>query len=152
MAPKVLNPKKSIARAQKAQKSKVKGDLSNSMDRIERVRSGISYQSIEFLSSKANLRIWETLQVIGIPQRTYNKKLKENEKMDKAYGERVVVFSDLLDFGLLVFNEEMDKFERWMKKPNLSLGGVSPLSLCDSILGMQEVRKALYRLEYGNLA
>ncbi|WP_317130295.1 MbcA/ParS/Xre antitoxin family protein [Salegentibacter sp. 24] len=47
------------------------------------------------------------------------------------------------------------------KKKNFSVGyknlifhweGVTPISLFDSLTGIQEVRNALNRLEYGNLA
>ncbi|MDZ7607711.1 MAG: MbcA/ParS/Xre antitoxin family protein [Cyclobacteriaceae bacterium] len=62
------------------------------------------------------------------------------------------MLSEVLDFGLEVFNDEKEKLQRWLKKPNLSLGGVTPESLFDSITGIQEVRNALNRLEYGNMA
>ena len=57
-----------------------------------------------------------------------------------------------MDFGSEVFNNEEDKFQRWLKKQNISLGGNSPESLLDSATGIQEVKNCLYRIEYGNLA
>ena len=64
----------------------------------------------------------------------------------------ILVLTELLDFGVEVFNNEVEKFQRWLKKPNIALGGATPESLFDSLTGIQEVRNCLNRLEYGNLA
>jgi len=63
-----------------------------------------------------------------------------------------LLLTELIDFGLEVFNQEENKFLRWLKKPNLSLGGTTPESLLDTTTGIQEVKNCLNRLEYGNLA
>ena len=55
-------------------------------------------------------------------------------------------------FGIEVFNQEEDKYLRWMKKPNYSLGNNTPESLLDSNTGIQEVRNCLNRIEFGNFA
>lgn len=66
--------------------------------------------------------------------------------------EIVLVLTELLEFGTDVFNSETEKFQRWLQKPNISLGGATPISMFDSLTGIQEVRNFLNRLEYGNLA
>jgi len=77
---------------------------------------------------------------------------KENELLSVRDSEVALILTEVLDFGLEVFNNEKEKFHRWLKKPNLSLGGVAPESLFDSITGIQEVRNALNRIEYGNMS
>lgn len=54
--------------------------------------------------------------------------------------------------GLEVFNNEKDKYERWLIKPNRTLGNVSPESLLSSSEGIDQVVQVLYSIEYGNLA
>lgn len=66
--------------------------------------------------------------------------------------EIVLLLTELVDFGIEVFNNEEYKFQRWMKKQNISLGGNTPESLLDSITGIQEVKNCLNRIEYGILA
>jgi putative toxin-antitoxin system antitoxin component (TIGR02293 family) len=51
-----------------------------------------------------------------------------------------------------IFNNENEKFQRWLKKPNLSLGGKSPESLLDTTTGIDEVNYCLNRIEYGSFA
>jgi len=58
----------------------------------------------------------------------------------------------LLLLGLPQTTYNKDKFQNWLAKTNLSLGGVAPKSLFDSLTGIQEVKNCLNRLEHGNLA
>jgi putative toxin-antitoxin system antitoxin component (TIGR02293 family) len=121
-------------------------------ERVALIRKGLPYEAIEAIGLKANLPVRQVLNYMGVPQTTYNKKKRENDLLSGRDSEVVLVLSEVLDFGVEVFNNEKEKFQRWLSKPNLSLGSVPPESLFDSITGIQEVRNALNRLEYGNMA
>jgi len=158
---KSFNPQKSIKRAKHSSAKKVhwtiqidkeKIDWASNIERINIVRKGLPFKSIEVISKRANLPVKQMLILLQIPQTTYNKKKKENHLLDRRDGEIILVLSEVLQYGLSVFNEEEEKFHRWLKKTNPSLGAVSPESLFDSLTGIQEVRNSLNRLEYGNLA
>ncbi len=125
---------------------------STSMDRVKIIRKGLPYESIEVISKKADCSIKEVLRSLGLPQTTYNKKKKDNDLLSGRDSEVILFLAELLDLGLEVFDNEKEKFQRWLKKPNISLGGVTPESLFDSLTGIQEVKNTLNRLEYGNLA
>jgi len=152
--------RKSIKRATKfgitstwsIQLSKKVYNWTKNTERIELIREGLPYESIEVLSKKANLSVRQLLLLLNLPQTTYNKKKKENAVLDSRYSEIILVLNELLEYGLVVFNDEKDKFQNWLTKANLSLGGVAPKSLFDSLTGIQEVKNCLDRLEYGNLA
>jgi len=51
--------------------------------------------------------------------------------------------------GLEVFNLEIDKFNRWLKKSNISLGNKKPEELMETEEGRMEVMDCLKRIEYG---
>jgi putative toxin-antitoxin system antitoxin component (TIGR02293 family) len=125
---------------------------SNKMERIEIIRQGIPYYSIEIISKRLNRSVKSVLAIVGIPQTTYNKKKSEQSLLDSRNSELIILITELIDFGLEVFNNEEEKFQRWLKKPNLSLGGNSPESLLDTTTGINEVKFALNRIEYGNFA
>lgn len=125
---------------------------SSKMERIGIIRQGLPYKAIEIISNKLNRPIKSMLSIFGMPQTTYNKKKSEHALLDSRYSELIVLITELFDFGMEVFNSEEDKFQRWLKKPNLSLGGYSPESLLDSTTGIDEVKFALNRIEYGNFA
>lgn len=158
---KAFDPLKSIERAGKVRAAtSLSGKLIQSgestfkikRERVAIIRKRLPYNSIEVIGQMANLPVKQVLHYFGVAQTTYNKNKKENNLLSVRDSEIVLVLSEVLDFGLEVFNNEKEKFHRWLKKPNLSLGGESPESMFDSITGIQEVRNALNRIEYGNMA
>lgn len=158
---KTLNPGKSIKRARGKRAKDPKWIVAtsvgkfiwnNRMERLDLIRKRLPYETIEAIGLKADLPTKQILHYLGIAQTTYNKKKREKDLLSRRDSEAVLVLSELLDFGLDVFNNETEKFQRWLKKTNISLGDVPPESLFDSLTGIQEVRNALNRLEYGNMA
>jgi uncharacterized protein (DUF2384 family) len=77
---------------------------------------------------------------------------KENPLTNVSEIKLNLLQEELIDYGIEVFNKEEDKFQRWMNKPNDSLDKNTPESLLDSIVGIQEVKNCLNRIEFGNFA
>lgn len=125
---------------------------SNKMERVGIIRKGIPYDSIEVISMRLNRPVKSILTIIGLPQTTYNKKKNEHLLLDSRDSELILLITELIDYGLEVFNHEEEKFQRWLKKSNLSLGGNSPESMLDTVTGIDEVGYCLNRLEFGNFA
>lgn len=157
----IFNPKESISRAKVARASSPKWSLesegheytwTSKLERVGIIRTGVPYASIEVISKRINVPVKEVLHLFGLPQTTYNKKRREKSLLNGRDSEVILLLTELVDFGIEVFNHEEDKFQRWMKKINFSLGDTTPESMLDSITGIQEVRNCLNRIEYGNLA
>lgn len=158
---KVFSPKQSIKRAGITRRAAPKWSLeaeenkyvwTSKMERVSVIRQGVPYSAIEVISKRINTPVKDVLPIFSLPQTTYNKKRREKSLLNGRDSETILLLTELIDFGLEVFNQEEDKFLRWLKKPNLSLGGTTPESLLDSTTGIQEVKNCLNRLEYGNLA
>ena len=157
----IFNPKESISRAKVARASSPKWWLESEgheytwttkLERVGIIRTGVPYASIDVISKRINVPVKEVLHIFGLPQTTYNKKRREKSLLNGRDSEVVLLLTELVDFGIEVFNNEEDKFQRWMKKMNFSLGDNTPESMLDSVTGIQEVRNCLNRIEYGNLA
>lgn len=125
---------------------------SSDMDKIHILREGLPYEAIEVVGQKIHYPIKDVLDILDLPQTTYNKKLREHALLNSRDSELIMTLSELIDYGLYVFGHEAEKFHRWLKKANISLGGQSPDSLLDSMTGIQEVKNTLHRIEYGNFA
>lgn len=121
-------------------------------EKIALIRGGLPYAAIETISKQTKIPVNHYLNSLEIVQTTYNKKKKSNEILSKQDSEVIIELIELYDFGLSVFNNETEKFQRWLRKPNISLGSATPDSLFDSLTGINEVKKALNRIEYGNMA
>ena len=122
------------------------------MERVNVIRQGIPYAYLESISERLNRPVKTILSIVGIPQTTYNKKKSEHSLLDSRDSELIVLLTELIDYGIIVFNQEEEKFQRWLKKPNLSLGGNSPESLLDTTTGIEEVNNCLNRIEFGNFS
>lgn len=155
-----FDPKESISRAKSARiapkwrliSEGKEYSWASKLERVEIIRVGIPYATIEVISKRINVPIKEVLTIFGLPQTTYNKKRREKSLLNGRDSEIILLLTELVDFGVEVFNNDEEKFQRWMKKPNISLGGNTPESLLDSTTGIQEVKNCLNRIEYGNLA
>lgn len=122
------------------------------MERIQIIREGIPYTSVEVIGKKLNKPLKAMFRIMNIPQTTYNKKKKEGALLDHHDSELILLIDELIEYGKEVFNQEEEKFQRWLIKPNHSLGGHSPDSLLDTITGINEVTSCLNRIEYGSFA
>jgi putative toxin-antitoxin system antitoxin component (TIGR02293 family) len=158
---KSFDPKSSVKRARIAKAKSHKWSIvvnedkyvwKTKMERVAVIRKGLPYESIEVLSQRTNLPVKQVLHYFSVAQTTYNKKKRDKDLLSGRDSEIVLVLTELLDFGLEVFNNEKEKFQHWLKKPNISLGGATPESLFDTLTGIQEVRNSLNRIEYGNMA
>ena len=74
------------------------------MERVSIIRKGLPYESIEFISNKSNLPIKHILHLLQMPQTTYNKKKKDKDLLSGRDSELVLVLTEVLEFGLEVFN------------------------------------------------
>lgn len=124
----------------------------NAFEKVEVLRKGVHVVYIERVAKGLGLPVSRMLKIIDMPQTTFNKKKRNNELLDTGDTEIIVLTSEVISFGENVFNNEQDKFHRWLQKKNTSLGNVSPQELLDTVTGINEVKNALNRLEYGNLA
>jgi putative toxin-antitoxin system antitoxin component (TIGR02293 family) len=156
-----FNTKKSVNKAKEFGKELKESSIdsegktyswSNNMERVEIIRQGIPYTSIEFISGRLNRPIKSVLSIVGMPQTTYNKKKSEHSLLDSRDSELIMLITEMIDYGIEVFNFEEEKFQRWLKKPNLSLDGNTPESMLDTITGIDEVKFCLNRIEFGSFA
>lgn len=121
-------------------------------ERINVVREGLPYETVDIIGQQMGSTIKSILHLLGIPQTTYNKKKSEHALMDRRESEWILSITELLTYGFDVFNQEDEKFLRWLKKPNPSLGGQLPETLLDTFIGIEQVKTCLDQLEYGSFA
>lgn len=119
----------------------------SSFDKIEAIKNGISKEELEKLKTQFALDYDTLAVVLNVAKATLHNK-KGKEKFDQYISERIFLLSDLYSYGYEVF-EDKDRFNNWMKIANRALGGITPLSLLDTIYGTEEVKHLIGRIEYG---
>ena len=70
------------------------------------------------------------------------------EKFSPDLSEKIVGLADIYSYGYEVFEEE-NRFNQWMFRPNIALGGLPPFDLIDNQFGREEVKNLIGRIDYG---
>ncbi len=118
-----------------------------SYQKIETIREGVSKEELENLKDQAEIDYTVLAKVLAVTKATLHSK-KGKAKFDAFVSERILLLADIYSYGYQVFGER-EKFNQWMKAPNRALGGVPPLSLADTVYGMEEIKNLIGRIDYG---
>jgi putative toxin-antitoxin system antitoxin component (TIGR02293 family) len=116
---------------------------------IDAVREGLPYATFEEVREALGISGKELAALMGVPARTLNTR--------KHAGRFTPQESDHLLRIARVYARAHDFFgtqhqaSAWLKKPALAFGEHTPLSMCDTELGAEQVMTLLYQLEYGVL-
>ncbi|MEO6071416.1 MAG: antitoxin Xre/MbcA/ParS toxin-binding domain-containing protein [Chitinophagaceae bacterium] len=121
--------------------------LWSSYQKIDAIKEGISKEELENLKEQTGLDYDTLAKVLSVAKATLHNK-KGKDKFDLSVSERLLLLADIYSYGYQVF-ESKERFNLWMKTSNTSLGGINPLSMLDTLYGMEEVKHLVGRIEYG---
>jgi len=110
-------------------------------ERLARIRTG--FEPYWLVATKSAFRL--TTPMIAV---IANVSLKSDEALDPVASERIDRLAQVAVLAEDVF-EDKDVAGAWMATPNDSLGGETPLSLCETELGARQVRRVLHAIEWG---
>src|SRR5688572_27831551 len=112
-------------------------------DKIDAIKNGITKEELEALKDQSGLDYDTLAAILNVAKATLHNK-KGKEKFDQYISERIFLLADLYSYGYEAF-EHKERFNQWMKLPNQSLGGVTPLSILDTLYGLEEVKHLIGR-------
>lgn len=113
--------------------------------RIQAIKKGLAYKVFEKLAKDLELPASELAQIIGVPQRTLQRR-KEERVFPSDESDRLFRIVRLIERAKEVLGESG---VNWLKSPKKFLSGQSPLEFADTEAGAWEVHQALGRLEHG---
>lgn len=116
-------------------------------DKIAIIRAGVSKKELTVIKEEMDLDYDELSVLLSASRATLIKK-KNTEKFDSQISERLVFLNDVLGYGREVFDDK-DNFNEWLRTPSEAFGNVTPLSLMDTLYGIDEVKKEIGRIAYG---
>jgi len=117
------------------------------LQKMEISKKGVSKNYLEQFKKATALDYDDLADALAVTRATLINK-KGVEKFNGPLSERIVSLADLYAYGYEVF-EDMEAFNQWMKAPNQALGGLTPLSITDSLYGREEVKSLIGRIAYG---
>jgi putative toxin-antitoxin system antitoxin component (TIGR02293 family) len=120
------------------------------LDWVALIRHGIPAAAVDVLTRFTRLTQAELAAAVGIPERTLARRKREG-KLNSEESARLLRLARVVARGEEVF-EDLDACIHWLKSPNASLAGATPLSLLDTDIGAEGVMDTLGRIEQGVFA
>ncbi|MGF1644678.1 MAG: antitoxin Xre-like helix-turn-helix domain-containing protein [Thiotrichales bacterium] len=118
---------------------------------IDEIRKGIRIESFDELSRALGITAQELAAATDLNPRTLARRKKEGY-LHADESDRVSRVAMLFERAVELFEGEKARAAHWFTTPRQALAGASPLALCDTWVGVQEVQDLIGRLEHGVFA
>lgn len=128
-------------------KSVLKRSISSETQLREAVREGLPYESLAIVVEKLGIKADKVAEVIQLPLRTIARRKKE-KKLEPDESDRVVRLARIGAMAAYVLGSEQ-KASVWLHERNRALGGIAPLDILDTDIGIRQVEEVLGRIEHG---
>lgn len=125
----------------------LKGSPRTSLQWVEVIRRGIPSSSVDSMARTMRLTQAELATALGIPDRTLARR-KRQGALSSEESAKIVRLARVVARAAEVF-EGLDPSLDWLKSPNATLSGATPLSLFDTDIGAETVLDTLGRIEHG---
>lgn len=120
----------------------------NAAEWLEVARNGVPFESAESLKRWLAVGDEVLAELLGISTKTLSRARASNARLDPVVSDRLLRVARLGALAREVLEDE-DRARGWLKRPQIGLGGRTPLSLLATDLGCVEVERLLLRIEYG---
>jgi putative toxin-antitoxin system antitoxin component (TIGR02293 family) len=122
--------------------------IKNFAELAELIRKGLPSGSLIVLGEKLDLKHATLSEKLGIPQRTFTRRLSRHSRLTAAESDRTVRLARVYATAVEMIGNA-DKAALWLRTPNRALGGEVPIDQLDTDLGVKEVENILGRIAYG---
>ena len=121
--------------------------VSNPGSLMESVQKGFPFSTFEAVQKEIDISQKELSEILGIPTRTLSRR-KEANHLSAVESDRLYRIIRIISFTVEVLGD-LEKTRKWLKHPNIELGGETPLALLDTDIGVGLVEDVLNRIKYG---
>lgn len=111
------------------------------------IRKGFPIAALDSLRQNIGATNSELTQALGTSVRSLAAR-RHKGVLTPSESERLLRLAKVIVRAESVF-DDVDNGLAWLREPNISLGGVAPISLLDTELGSELVTDVLGRIEYG---
>lgn len=115
---------------------------------IGAVRKGLPAGRLEKLEEALAVDRALLLRVLGISERTVQRKHLASARLSPAASDRLSRIDRIFGLAVEVFGDA-DKAAEWLKRPSRALGKELPLMLLDTDAGTQQVERELRQIQHG---
>jgi len=114
------------------------------------IREGFQPAVVDALLDSSGLTLQEVATSLDLSTRSLQRR-RHQGRLARYESDRLYRLARLLALADY-FIGDREKGIAWMKRPNVVLGGIPPLSLLDTELGARQVENVLGRIAYGGVS
>lgn len=118
--------------------------------KIDVIRRGVAAGVVDGMAAYLDVPKNQIFALLHSPESTAHRLIKDDRRLDSGITERIVRVADAARLAQRTFGGRAEA-NRWLKAPNLALGGATPLSMLDTEPGAAEVRRILGAIDYGGV-
>src|SRR5258707_1772241 len=122
--------------------------IKNFAELAELIRKVLPAGSLILLGEKLDLKNAALSQKLGIPQRTFTRRLSRHSRLTVAESDRTVRLARVYATAVEMIGNA-GKAAQWLRTPNRALGGEGSIGQLDTDLGTKKVENILGRIAYG---
>jgi putative toxin-antitoxin system antitoxin component (TIGR02293 family) len=115
---------------------------------IEIIEVGLPVNELNDLQESLAISGEKLAEMVGISKATLHRHRGAGGKLELVTADRVMRYAQLMGKAVKVFGDEEDA-RKWLKSPQVGLGGAVPLDYAKTEIGSREVENLLGRIEYG---
>jgi len=129
-------------------KSAIQSDLSIVQNSNDGIEASVFFDLVDISGINRNLLAEE---IFDVSVKTMLRYKKEKKKLSPRNSEIALKILNLFKRGIEIFGS-LESFNSWLNKPAYGLGEKNPISLMNTITGIDLIEEELIRIEYGALA
>lgn len=112
------------------------------------IRQGIPVEALDAFKANIAVSDAELAQLLGVNERTLSRARTGRATLDPVASDRLYRAVRVVALAIDTI-EDRDNAVRWLKRPQVGLGGTAPLALMTTDAGCTEVERLLLRIEHG---
>lgn len=120
-------------------------------ERLLRISQGLDAAWLVAVRSAFDMKAPALALLVNLSTSTLERRIKGNVALDPVASERIDRLAQIAVLAEAVF-EDKSVATDWLATENDTLGGKTPLSLCETELGARQVRRVLHAIEWGGAA
>lgn len=125
-------------------------EIHDNRELLRLVRQGLPFVCLDRLAQVLALELGGLADLLQISARTLARR-RQSGQLSAAESDRAARVARVWSHAMRVFGSQ-ERALAWLKRENMALGGVVPLSLLDTDLGVSQVDGSLTRIEHGVFA
>lgn len=135
----------------KSKKTTYSDFLSNPMQIIQTIRTGIPYTLFSTISDYTPFTEKDWAEFLDISTKSLQRYKQSNHQFRPIHTEKIIEMSEVTHAGLEFFKSN-GKFRQWLDTPNFALGNLPPIELLKDSYGKEMVMAEITRLSHGIFA